>query len=78
MNRDQYFEKYRNLDIERQILEAKWRAFQEEQQMMEMMRIFEAARAASSAAVASGAGGGGYDSTFNNYVESDYVENYFE
>lgn len=59
MNRDQYFNRYRNLNLERELMERKWRAFQEEQELMEQMRIFEAARAASSAAaVASGAGGG--------------------
>lgn len=60
MNRDQYFDRHRNLNIERELLERKWRAFQEEQYMQEQMRMFEAARAAaqSAAAVASGAGGG--------------------
>ena len=58
MNRDQYFDRHRNLNIEREMLERKWRAFQEEQQLQEQMMMFEAARAAqSAAAVASGAGG---------------------
>ena len=78
MNRDQYFDRHRNLNIERNILEAKWRALQEEQQSMEQMMMFEAARAASSASVASGAGGGYLDPTFNDFVETGYVEDYFE
>ena len=60
MNRDQYFDRHRNLNIEREILERKWRAYQEEQQLMEQMRIFEAARAASSASAAAAGAGGGY------------------
>ena len=61
MNRDQYFDRHRNLSIEREMLERKWRAFQEEQQLQEQMMMFEAARAAqSAAAVASGGGAGGF------------------
>lgn len=58
MNRDQYFKRFSNTNLQKQELERKWRLFMEEQNMQNM--IMEAAnRGGQSSAVAS-AGGGGF------------------
>ena len=61
MNRDEYLDRFKNLNLEKDMLESKWRAFLEEQHLEQQraMMMFEAARASSSASDAAAAGGGG-------------------
>jgi hypothetical protein len=57
IRKDQYFNRFQNLNLQKQEMERKWRSFQQEQ---EMLMLMEAARqgAQQAAAVAAAAGGG--------------------
>jgi hypothetical protein len=71
MNKDQYFNQHRFQQLEQQELERKWRVFNEQQMFMNMSL---------SNTVSSNSGGVGnlIESISNNYVNDDYINNYFE
>ena len=79
MRKDQFFEKHRHQQIAQQELERKWRVFREQE---ELQNLYEASQVIDGrkgdGSVGTGGGFVNQSSTINNFVEDDYVEDYFE
>lgn len=81
MDKNQFIDRHRNLMIQQQELERKWRMYVREQEELALMaEAAEAQAAFNKATINTGAVGGFYtnDLSENLYVVDDYIDNYLD